>query len=102
MSPYPFDQFQGQLYRIFEKTVLEGVVPNHAGSAYSHPPMGTRRCACTSPLQKIRILLQSECPVSAEKIGGCQIDHFIPAAVHHSTQEIEAEAENLFRRDGRR
>jgi hypothetical protein len=93
--------FRGQLYRIFKKTVLEGVGPNHAGSAYSRPPDGHAAMRMYIAASWIRILLES-CPVLAKKIGGCQIDHFIPAAVHHSTQEIEAEAENLFRRDGRR
>ena len=41
MSSYPFDQFQGPaLSHLLEKTVLEGVGPNHAGSAYSRPPDG--------------------------------------------------------------
>ena len=29
MSAYGFDQYQGQLYRVFEGTLLEGVVTNH-------------------------------------------------------------------------
>jgi type IV secretion system protein VirB10 len=37
MSAYPFDQFQGQLYRIFEGTVLEGVVTNHVDGGLSGP-----------------------------------------------------------------
>jgi len=37
MSAYPFDQFQGQLYRIFEGTVLEGVLTNHVDGGLSGP-----------------------------------------------------------------
>ncbi len=37
MAAYPFDQFQGQLYRIFEGTVLEGVVTNHGDSGLAGP-----------------------------------------------------------------
>lgn len=37
MSAYPFDQFQGHLYRIFEGTVLEGVVTNHVDGGLSGP-----------------------------------------------------------------
>ena len=37
MSAYPFDQFQGQLYRIFEGPVLEGVVTNHVDGGLSGP-----------------------------------------------------------------
>jgi type IV secretory pathway VirB10-like protein len=37
MSAYPFDQFQGQLYRVFEGTVLEGVVTNHVDGGLSGP-----------------------------------------------------------------
>jgi type IV secretory pathway VirB10-like protein len=37
MSPYSFDQYQGQLYRIFEGTVLEGVVTNHIDGGFSGP-----------------------------------------------------------------
>jgi type IV secretory pathway VirB10-like protein len=37
MAPYPFDQYQGQLYRIFEGTVLEGVVTNHIDGGFSGP-----------------------------------------------------------------
>jgi type IV secretory pathway VirB10-like protein len=36
-APYPFDQYQGQLYRIFEGTVLEGVVTNHIDGGFSGP-----------------------------------------------------------------
>lgn len=37
MSQYPFDQFQGRLYRVFEGTVLEGVVTNHIDGGFSGP-----------------------------------------------------------------
>jgi len=37
MGPYGFDQYQGRLYRIFEGTVLEGVVTNHIDSGFSGP-----------------------------------------------------------------
>lgn len=37
MSQYTFDQYQGQLYRIFEGTVLEGVVTNHIDGGLSGP-----------------------------------------------------------------
>jgi type IV secretory pathway VirB10-like protein len=37
MGPYQFDQYQGQLYRIFEGTVLEGVVTNHIDGGFSGP-----------------------------------------------------------------
>lgn len=37
MGPYEFDQYQGQLYRIFEGTVLEGVVTNHIDGGLSGP-----------------------------------------------------------------
>src|SRR5579862_9593379 len=37
MSGYPFDQYQGQLYRVFEGTVLEGVVTNHVDGGLSGP-----------------------------------------------------------------
>jgi type IV secretion system protein VirB10 len=37
MGPYEFDQYQGQLYRIFEGTVLEGVVTNHIDGGFSGP-----------------------------------------------------------------
>jgi type IV secretory pathway VirB10-like protein len=36
-SAYPFDQFQGQLYRVFEGTVLEGVVTNHVDGGLAGP-----------------------------------------------------------------
>ena len=37
MTLYPFDQYQGRLYRIFEGTVLEGVVTNHIDGGFSGP-----------------------------------------------------------------
>ena len=37
MAPYAFDQYQGRLYRIFEGTVLEGVVTNHIDGGFSGP-----------------------------------------------------------------
>ena len=37
MGAYPFDTYQGQLYRVFEGTVLEGVVTNHIDGAFAGP-----------------------------------------------------------------
>ncbi len=37
MAPYSFDQYQDRLYRIFEGTVLEGVVTNHIDGGFSGP-----------------------------------------------------------------
>ena len=37
MAPYDLDQYQGRLYRIFEGTVLEGVVTNHIDGGFSGP-----------------------------------------------------------------
>ncbi len=37
MGPYQFDQYQGRLYRVFEGTVLEGVVTNHIDGGFSGP-----------------------------------------------------------------
>ena len=37
LGAYPFDAYQGQLYRVFEGTVLEGVVTNHIDGAFSGP-----------------------------------------------------------------
>ena len=37
MTAYPFDQYQGRLYRVFEGTVLEGVVTNHTDGGLSGP-----------------------------------------------------------------
>ena len=37
MSPYAFDDYQGKLYRVFEGTVLEGVVTNHIDGGLTGP-----------------------------------------------------------------
>ena len=37
MSSYVFDQYQGRLFRVFEGTVLEGVVTNHIDGGLSGP-----------------------------------------------------------------
>jgi type IV secretory pathway VirB10-like protein len=37
MSAYPFDQFQGKLFHVFEGTVLEGVVTNHVDGGLAGP-----------------------------------------------------------------
>jgi type IV secretory pathway VirB10-like protein len=37
MGAYDFDQYQGRLFRIFEGTVLEGVVTNHIDGGFSGP-----------------------------------------------------------------
>jgi type IV secretory pathway VirB10-like protein len=37
MGSYGFDQYQGRLYRVFEGTVLEGVVTNHIDGGFSGP-----------------------------------------------------------------
>jgi type IV secretory pathway VirB10-like protein len=39
MSPYPFDSYDGRLYRVYEGTVLEGVVTNHIDGGFSGPIM---------------------------------------------------------------
>ena len=39
MAGYNFDTFDGRLYRIFEGTVLEGVVTNHIDGGFSGPIM---------------------------------------------------------------
>ena len=39
MSAYSFDIYNGRLYRIFEGTVLEGVVTNHIDGGFSGPIM---------------------------------------------------------------
>jgi len=39
MAPYEFDSYSGRLYRIFEGTVLEGVVTNHIDGGFSGPIM---------------------------------------------------------------
>ena len=37
MAGYDFDEYQGRLYRVFEGTVLEGVVTNHVDGGFSGP-----------------------------------------------------------------
>lgn len=37
MAAYDFDAYQGRLYRVFEGTVLEGVVTNHIDGGFSGP-----------------------------------------------------------------
>ena len=37
MAPYDFDSYQGQLYRVLEGTVLEGVVTNHIDGGLNGP-----------------------------------------------------------------
>jgi type IV secretory pathway VirB10-like protein len=37
MAPYGFDTYDGSLYRIFEGTVLEGIVTNHIDGGFSGP-----------------------------------------------------------------
>ena len=37
MAPYDFDGYQGRLYRVFEGTVLEGVVTNHIAGGFNGP-----------------------------------------------------------------
>jgi type IV secretory pathway VirB10-like protein len=37
MAPYSFDDYQGRLYRVFEGTVLEGVVTNHIDGGLAGP-----------------------------------------------------------------
>ena len=39
LSPYEFDSYEGRLYRVFEGTVLEGVVTNHIDGGFSGPIM---------------------------------------------------------------
>ena len=39
MAGYDFDTYDGRLYRIFEGTVLEGVVTNHIDGGFSGPIM---------------------------------------------------------------
>jgi type IV secretion system protein VirB10 len=39
MAGYSFDTYEGRLYRIFEGTVLEGVVTNHIDGGFSGPIM---------------------------------------------------------------
>ena len=37
MAPYDFDSYDGNLFRIFEGTVLEGIVTNHIDGGFSGP-----------------------------------------------------------------
>jgi type IV secretory pathway VirB10-like protein len=37
LGPYDFDTYDGRLYRVFEGTVLEGVVTNHIDGGFSGP-----------------------------------------------------------------
>lgn len=37
MAGYDFDEYQGRLYRVFEGTVLEGVVTNHIDGGFNGP-----------------------------------------------------------------
>ena len=39
MAPYDFDTYDGRLYRVFEGTVLEGVVTNHIDGGFNGPIM---------------------------------------------------------------
>jgi type IV secretion system protein VirB10 len=39
MAPYDFDFYEGRLYRVYEGTVLEGVVTNHIDGGFSGPIM---------------------------------------------------------------
>ena len=39
LAPYDFDTYEGRLYRVFEGTVLEGVVTNHIEGGFSGPIM---------------------------------------------------------------
>ncbi|WP_213804953.1 TrbI/VirB10 family protein [Granulicella sp. dw_53] len=39
MAPYDFDTYDGRLYRVFEGTVMEGVVTNHIDGGFSGPIM---------------------------------------------------------------
>ena len=39
IAPYDFDNYDGRLYRVFEGTVLEGVVTNHIDGGFSGPIM---------------------------------------------------------------
>jgi type IV secretory pathway VirB10-like protein len=39
LAPYDFDSYEGQLYRIYEGTVIEGVVTNHIDGGFSGPIM---------------------------------------------------------------
>ena len=37
LAPYDFDAYDGRLYRVFEGTILEGVVTNHIDGGFSGP-----------------------------------------------------------------
>jgi type IV secretory pathway VirB10-like protein len=39
LAPYDFDTYDGRLFRVFEGTVLEGVVTNHIDGGFSGPIM---------------------------------------------------------------
>lgn len=39
IAPYDFDSYAGRLYRVFEGTVMEGVVTNHIDGGFSGPIM---------------------------------------------------------------
>jgi type IV secretion system protein VirB10 len=39
LAPYDFDTYDGRLYRVFEGTVLEGVVTNHIDGGFNGPIM---------------------------------------------------------------
>jgi type IV secretory pathway VirB10-like protein len=39
MAPYNFDSYEGQLYRVYEGTVFEGVVTNHIDGGFNGPIM---------------------------------------------------------------
>jgi type IV secretion system protein VirB10 len=39
LAPYDFDSYEGQLYRVYEGTVLEGVVTNHIDGGFGGPIM---------------------------------------------------------------
>jgi type IV secretion system protein VirB10 len=39
LAPYDFDSYEGQLYRVYEGTVLEGVVTNHIDGGFNGPIM---------------------------------------------------------------
>lgn len=39
MAPYDFNSYDGRLYRVFEGTILEGVVTNHVDGGFSGPVM---------------------------------------------------------------
>ena len=45
LAAYDFDQYGGKLYRVFEGTVLEGVVTNHVDGGMAGPVS----CSCSPP-----------------------------------------------------